>query len=75
MCNMRCKYCLYTIENDFAAPQYNNIIQFIEEFRVRGKLDYPNNVDYNGGEPTLLKNFGEILNYLKNTVLVIWLSI
>lgn len=65
MCNMRCKYCLYTIENDFAAPRYDNIIQFIELFRSRGKLDYPSSVDYNGGEPTLLKNFWEILNYLK----------
>ncbi len=63
-CNLRCRYCDYTIRNDFVPPQYDNIIEIIEEFRKRDKLLYPNSIDYNGGEPTLLENFDEILNYL-----------
>lgn len=64
MCNARCKYCLYTIENDFVPPQYNNIIEFIENYRKIGKFSNDNNIDYNGGEPTILDNFEEILDYL-----------
>jgi sulfatase maturation enzyme AslB (radical SAM superfamily) len=63
-CNSRCKYCVYTIENDFKPPQYNNIIEVIESYRGQNRLLYPNAIDYNGGEPTILKNFAEILNYL-----------
>ena len=64
ICNLRCKFCVYTVENNFLPPQYDNIIEYIEEYRKNNKI-LPNTwVDYNGGEPTLLANFEEILNYL-----------
>lgn len=63
-CNARCKYCYYTIANEFVEPKYNNIIEFIDAYRKEGKLLKPNAIDYNGGEPTILENFDEIMNYL-----------
>lgn len=65
-CNARCSYCDYTIRNDFRMPEYNNIIDFIEAYRKQGKFLTPNSIDYNGGEPTILPNFEEILNYLND---------
>ena len=63
-CNLRCSYCSFTQRNDFRPPVYNNIIDFIELFRKRGKLKKGEWIEYNGGEPTLLPNFEELLNYL-----------
>ncbi len=64
LCNLRCNYCMFTQQNNFVKPTYNNIIDFIELFRKRGKLKRGEWIEYNGGEPTLLENFEEILNYL-----------
>ena len=64
MCNLRCSYCLFTIQNNFKPPKYNNIIEFIELFRSRGKLLGGSWIDFNGGEPAILDNFDEILDYL-----------
>lgn len=62
-CNLRCTYCVYVQEDNLVAPQYD-IIPFIELFKEKGKLRGNNWIDFNGGEPTILKNFDEILNYL-----------
>ncbi|MEI0518249.1 radical SAM protein [Brachyspira murdochii] len=63
-CNLRCSYCIFTKENTFKPPIYSNLIEFIELFRSRGKLIGGNWIEFNGGEPTLLNNFNEILDYL-----------
>ena len=63
-CNLRCSYCSFTVENKFKPPIYTNLIEFIELFRSRGKLIGGNWIEFNGGEPTLLDNFDEILDYL-----------
>ena len=63
-CNLRCSYCDYTKRNLFVPAQYNNIIEYIDEYRKKGKIIPEAWIDYNGGEPTLLPNFEEILNYL-----------
>lgn len=63
-CNLRCSYCDYTIKNLFEPPQYNNVIEYIEVYRKRGKIIPGGGIDYNGGEPTLLPKYEEILNYL-----------
>lgn len=63
-CNLRCKYCAFTIDNNFVPPQYDNIIDFIEEYTKRDKLIRGEWIEYNGGEPTLLDNFEKILDYL-----------
>ncbi len=62
-CNERCTYCPYTHENKFVEPQYD-ILGYLEQFRKRGKLRGNNWIDFSGGEPAMLKNFDEILNYL-----------
>ncbi|WP_157153331.1 radical SAM protein [Brachyspira murdochii] len=62
-CNLRCTYCIYTVQNNFVKPQYD-IIPFIEMYRKRNKIKSNNWIDFNGGEPTLLENFDKILNYL-----------
>lgn len=62
-CNQRCLYCCYAQEDQLVKPQYNPI-PYLELFRKAGKLRGNNWVDFSGGETALLKNFGEILNYL-----------
>lgn len=63
-CNLRCKYCYYTTANLFVPPQYNNIVEFIDEFKRRNKVLPDMWIEYIGGEPTILENFEEISNYL-----------
>ena len=63
-CNLRCTYCDYNKRHLFVPPQYNNIIEYIEEFRKKGNIIPGAWINYNGGEPTLLSNYEEILNYL-----------
>ncbi|WP_295161151.1 radical SAM protein [uncultured Brachyspira sp.] len=63
-CNLRCSYCSFTTENNFKPPVYTNLIEFIELFRSRGKLIGGNWIEFNGGEPTILEDFDEILDYL-----------
>ena len=63
-CNLKCIYCDYASIDKETNNKYSNIIEFIEEYSKRGKLIKDSNVDYNGGEPTLLKDFEKILNYL-----------
>lgn len=63
MCNERCKYCIYSQKNDFKAPQYD-ILYVYELFRKKGKLAGNNWIDFSGGEPAMLKNFDETLNYM-----------
>lgn len=65
-CNLRCSYCAFTVQNNFKPPIYKNIIEFIELFRSRGKLIGGNWIEFNGGEPTLLDDFDDILDYLVN---------
>ena len=62
-CNQRCTYCVYAQTHNFAKPQYN-IIDYLELFRKKGKLRGNNWIDFSGGEPAMLKDFDEILNYL-----------
>ena len=62
-CNQRCKYCLWTVQDYFVKPQYNPL-DYLEVFRKKGKMRGNNWIDFSGGEPSMLKNFGEILGYL-----------
>lgn len=61
-CNERCIFCSYTKENVFCKPQYD-ILKIWEMFREKGKLKGNSWIDFSGGEPTLLKNFKEIVEY------------
>jgi len=62
MCNERCTYCNFSVEDNFVPPQYE-FLGYLEEFRKRGKLRGGNWIDFSGGEPATLKSFDEILNY------------
>ena len=64
LCNLRCSYCYFTKVNNFKPAIYNNITEFINLFKEKGKLIGGNWIEFNGGEPTLLENFDEILDYL-----------
>lgn len=63
MCNERCLYCVYAQNKDFRAPQYD-ILSIYELFREKGRLGKNNWIDFSGGEPAMLKNFDQILNYM-----------
>ena len=62
-CNERCLYCCYAQENNFQKPKYN-ILDYFNIFKERNKLRGNNWIDFSGGEPAMLKNFEEILNYM-----------
>lgn len=62
-CNERCTYCCYAQNNDFRKPQYN-ILDIWDLFKKKGKLKGNNWMDFSGGEPAMLKNFDEIVNYI-----------
>jgi organic radical activating enzyme len=61
-CNARCTFCRYTQINAFNPPQYN-ILDVYDQFKRKGKIRGGNIIDFSGGEPTLLKNFDEIIKY------------
>ena len=61
-CNERCKYCCYTTRNDFRKPQYS-VLDYFEIFKRQGKLRGNNWIDFSGGEPAILKNFDEMIDY------------
>ena len=67
-CNQRCTYCVFTRENNFIKSQYD-ILNYLEQFRKRGKLRGNNWIDFSGGEPALLKDLDEILSYLSKNKL------
>ncbi len=62
MCNYRCTYCCYAIENKFDKPQYN-ILDFLNIYKAKNKLKGNNWIDFSGGEPAMLNNIDEILQY------------
>ncbi|MEI0703096.1 radical SAM protein [Brachyspira intermedia] len=64
VCNLRCDYCSFTKTNDFYKPKYGRIIEILELFRTRNKVIGGNWIPFNGGEPSILENFDEILDYL-----------
>lgn len=64
-CNERCSYCCYAQNNDFKAPQYD-ILKILDLFKEKGKLKGNNWIDFSGGEPAILKDFDEILEYFDN---------
>jgi len=67
-CNQRCTYCVFTREDNFIKSQYD-ILNYLEQFRKRGKLRGNNWIDFSGGEPALLKDLDKILSYLSKNKL------
>lgn len=69
MCNLRCRYCYFTVSNDFVPPQYSfsRITNLIEEFKERKAIVGGTWINFSGGEPALLKDFEEGLIKLQES--------
>jgi len=63
-CNLRCSYCGFTQANLFVAPQYDalSILQLFSPEDV----EWNAYVDLDGGEPSLLPNLQECIDYFRS---------
>ncbi len=61
LCNLRCSFCGNTTADTFAEAKYD-ALAVLREFSPED-VEWDSIVDFNGGEPTLLKNFDECLEY------------
>lgn len=64
ICNLRCSYCGYAIHNSFAKAEYDPLA-ILKEFSP-DDVEWDSAVDFNGGEPTLLENLNEYIDYFNN---------
>jgi hypothetical protein len=66
LCNLRCRYCGFTHANDFKKSIYNlnKVVDLIEDFESRKKIIHGMWISCSGGEPSLLKDYESIINYL-----------
>jgi len=61
LCNLRCSFCGYTHADGFAESKYD-ALTILREFSPED-VRWDAAVDFNGGEPTLLKNFDDHIAY------------
>jgi organic radical activating enzyme len=63
-CNLRCNYCGFTKENNFTKEKYSAL----EVLKIFDPIDvtFDSSVDFNAGEPTLMKDLDEHLNFFRN---------
>lgn len=60
-CNLRCAFCGYTHHNSFAEAKYD-ALAVLRLFSTEDVV-WDAAVDFNGGEPTLLKDFDNYIEY------------
>ncbi len=64
-CNSKCIYCYATQHHeDFKVDKLYNVMPFIKEMYEKGVLKAGGMISFGGGEPTLLSEFEDIVNYL-----------
>jgi len=64
-CNSKCIYCYATQHHeDFKVDKLYNVMPFIKEMYEKGVLRAGGMISFGGGEPTLLSEFEDIVNYL-----------
>lgn len=63
ICNLRCSYCSYARDNRHEPPQYD-ALQVLRLF-APADVEWNAHVDFAGGEPTLLGNLEEYLEYFR----------
>jgi wyosine [tRNA(Phe)-imidazoG37] synthetase (radical SAM superfamily) len=63
-CNLRCTYCAYTQKDLHLKPQYD-ALSVLQCFSP-DDIEWNAHVDFAGGEPTLLKNLEEYLEFFRN---------
>jgi len=64
ICNLRCSYCLYTKKDTHVPPQYD-ALKILKLFSKKD-IEWNSHVDFAGGEPTLLNNLNEYLDFFKS---------
>jgi len=64
MCNLRCKYCNYTRIDSHVRPQYD-ALAILKLFSPE-EVEWDSHVDFAGGEPTLLENLEEYLEFFRS---------
>ena len=62
-CNLRCDYCGFTQQNNFHKAKYN-ALDLLSVFSS-DDVQFDASVDFNGGEPSLLKNIKDYLDFLR----------
>lgn len=62
-CNLRCNFCGYTHHDSFRDASYD-ALSILEEFGF-DDITWNSAVDFNGGEPTLLKDFDDYIKYFE----------
>lgn len=64
-CNSKCVYC-YAMQNpdEFGTHQRYHVLPFLKEMYEKGILRAGGQLDFGGGEPTLLDEFEDIVNFL-----------
>lgn len=63
-CNLRCNFCGYTHFDSFADAKYD-ALEILKEFQPED-VTWNSAVDFNGGEPTLLKDFDDYIGYFES---------
>jgi hypothetical protein len=64
LCNIRCDYCAYTKNDSFNKSNFD-ALKVLREFQ-RDDVLWNSAVDFGGGEPTILSNFDECLDYFES---------
>jgi wyosine [tRNA(Phe)-imidazoG37] synthetase (radical SAM superfamily) len=64
ICNLRCSYCAYTRDNMHYPSQYD-ALAVLRLFSPE-EVEWNAHVDFAGGEPTLLVNLEEYLEFFRN---------
>lgn len=64
VCNLRCSFCAYTMRNSFEDAQYD-ALAVLKEFSPED-VEWDSAVDFNGGEPSILPDIDEYLEYFKS---------
>jgi hypothetical protein len=64
ICNLRCKYCNYTRQGEHFPPRYD-ALEVLRLFSA-GDVQWNAHVDFAGGEPTLLGNLKEYLEFFRS---------
>ena len=70
-CNLRCDFCGYTHFDSFAEAKYYEL-KILKLFN-KGDVVWKAAVDFNGGEPTILKDFDEHIEYFHDRKIRVFL--
>jgi len=64
LCNIRCDYCYYTKADAFNKSNFDSLA--VLKVFTKGDVVWDSAVDFGGGEPTILPNFDDCIDYFKS---------